>query len=165
MPRTSLRSPRREAIRAMLSSRPTSATAPRIRELLRRVPARRGHAPCGREPCRPLDRRARRLHPDQHRRHLHACSQAALRLLACAAARERKAQFRFLHVSTDEVYGSLGDDGLFTETTPYAPNSPYSASKAASDHLVRAWQRHLRAADAGHQLLEQLRPLSVSRKS
>jgi len=50
-----------------------------------------------------------------------------------------KAAFRFLHVSTDEVYGSLGDAGAFTETTPYAPNSPYSASKAASDHLVRAW--------------------------
>ncbi len=47
--------------------------------------------------------------------------------------------FRFLHVSTDEVYGSLGPEGLFTETTAYAPNSPYSASKAASDHLVRAW--------------------------
>ena len=51
----------------------------------------------------------------------------------------RKEAFRFLHVSTDEVYGSLGDEGLFTETTPYAPNSPYSASKAASDHLVRAF--------------------------
>jgi dTDP-glucose 4,6-dehydratase len=47
--------------------------------------------------------------------------------------------FRFLHVSTDEVFGSLGQDGLFTETSPYAPNSPYSASKASSDHLVRAW--------------------------
>ena len=53
-----------------------------------------------------------------------------------AAARDA---FRFLHVSTDEVYGSLGDTGKFTETTPYAPNSPYSASKAASDHLVRAF--------------------------
>lgn len=50
-----------------------------------------------------------------------------------------KDRFRFLHVSTDEVYGSLGDTGKFTETTPYAPNSPYSASKAASDHLVRAF--------------------------
>lgn len=50
-----------------------------------------------------------------------------------------QASFRFLHVSTDEVYGSLGEDGAFTETTPYAPNSPYSASKAASDHLVRAY--------------------------
>ena len=52
---------------------------------------------------------------------------------------ERKSQFRFLHISTDEVYGSLGDSGYFTEDTPYAPNSPYSASKASSDHLVRAW--------------------------
>ena len=47
--------------------------------------------------------------------------------------------FRFLHVSTDEVYGSLGEGGKFSETSPYAPNSPYSASKAASDHLVRAF--------------------------
>ncbi len=47
--------------------------------------------------------------------------------------------FRFLHVSTDEVYGSLGPEGLFTESTPYAPNSPYSASKAAADHFVRAY--------------------------
>ncbi|HJR74245.1 MAG TPA: dTDP-glucose 4,6-dehydratase [Luteimonas sp.] len=52
---------------------------------------------------------------------------------------EEKTAFRFLHVSTDEVYGSLGDSGKFSETTPYAPNSPYSASKAASDHLVRAF--------------------------
>jgi len=52
-----------------------------------------------------------------------------------------KADFRFLHVSTDEVYGSLGEDGLFTEQTPYDPSSPYSASKAASDHLAVAWHR------------------------
>ncbi|WP_428942375.1 dTDP-glucose 4,6-dehydratase [Xanthomonas oryzae] len=51
----------------------------------------------------------------------------------------RSDAFRFLHVSTDEVYGTLGETGKFTETTPYAPNSPYSASKAASDHLVRAF--------------------------
>ena len=51
----------------------------------------------------------------------------------------RPAGFRFHHISTDEVFGSLGAVGKFTETTPYAPNSPYSASKAASDHLVRAW--------------------------
>jgi dTDP-glucose 4,6-dehydratase len=49
--------------------------------------------------------------------------------------------FRFLHVSTDEVYGSLGDAGLFSETTPYDPASPYAASKAASDHFVMAWHR------------------------
>jgi dTDP-glucose 4,6-dehydratase len=51
----------------------------------------------------------------------------------------RSEAFRFLHISTDEVYGSLGATGLFTEATAYAPNSPYSASKASSDHLVRAW--------------------------
>jgi dTDP-glucose 4,6-dehydratase len=54
---------------------------------------------------------------------------------------EPKERFRFLHVSTDEVYGSLGEDGLFTEETPYDPSSPYSASKASSDHLATAWQR------------------------
>lgn len=53
---------------------------------------------------------------------------------------EMRARFRFLHISTDEVFGSLGTDGLFTESTPYSPNSPYSASKASSDHLVRAWR-------------------------
>jgi len=51
-----------------------------------------------------------------------------------------KATFRFHHVSTDEVFGSLGTEGLFSETTAYSPNSPYSASKASSDHLVRAWR-------------------------
>ena len=54
-------------------------------------------------------------------------------------AEGRPEAFRFHHISTDEVYGSLGPEGLFTEDTPYAPNSPYSASKAGSDHLVRAW--------------------------
>ena len=54
-------------------------------------------------------------------------------------ASSRPEGFRFHHVSTDEVFGSLGAEGFFTETTAYAPNSPYSASKAASDHLVRAW--------------------------
>src|SRR5689334_9939886 len=54
---------------------------------------------------------------------------------------DRQARFRFLHVSTDEVFGSLGADGLFTETSPYDPSSPYSATKAASDHLARAWHR------------------------
>jgi dTDP-glucose 4,6-dehydratase len=53
---------------------------------------------------------------------------------------EQRGAFRFLHVSTDEVYGSLAETGLFSEATPYAPNSPYSASKAGADHLVRAWQ-------------------------
>ena len=52
---------------------------------------------------------------------------------------DRRARFRFHHVSTDEVFGALGPEGLFTESTPYSPHSPYSASKAGSDHLVRAW--------------------------
>jgi dTDP-glucose 4,6-dehydratase len=56
-----------------------------------------------------------------------------------AAARQR---FRFLHVSTDEVCGSLGEASAFSEATPYDPSSPYSASKAVSDHLVRAWSRN-----------------------
>lgn len=54
---------------------------------------------------------------------------------------DHKASFRFVHVSTDEVYGSLGDTGHFTEEAPYDPSSPYSASKAGSDHLARAWHR------------------------
>lgn len=53
----------------------------------------------------------------------------------------RKGEFRFHHISTDEVYGDLEDDDFFRETTPYAPSSPYSATKASSDHLVRAWHR------------------------
>jgi dTDP-glucose 4,6-dehydratase len=57
-------------------------------------------------------------------------------------SRSEQAKFRFIHISTDEVYGSLGPtDPAFSETTPYAPNSPYAASKAASDHLVRAWHQ------------------------
>ncbi|MEZ6128849.1 MAG: dTDP-glucose 4,6-dehydratase [Planctomycetaceae bacterium] len=63
----------------------------------------------------------------------------AVRSYFAGLTNENKRRFRFLHVSTDEVYGSLGDTGLFTENTPYAPNSPYSASKAASDHFVRAY--------------------------
>jgi len=64
----------------------------------------------------------------------------AARAYGSSLEKEEAGKFRFHHVSTDEVYGSLGPAGLFTETTAYRPNSPYSASKAASDHLVRAWQ-------------------------
>jgi dTDP-glucose 4,6-dehydratase len=63
----------------------------------------------------------------------------AARKHVLALGDEATRAFRFLHVSTDEVYGSLGESGLFSETTPYAPNSPYAASKASADHLVRAW--------------------------
>jgi dTDP-glucose 4,6-dehydratase len=65
----------------------------------------------------------------------------ALRAYRDTLPAERADRLRMLHISTDEVYGSLGPTGLFTEETPYDPSSPYSASKAASDHLVRAWER------------------------
>jgi dTDP-glucose 4,6-dehydratase len=63
----------------------------------------------------------------------------AARQYWCGLPEPQRAAFRFVHVSTDEVYGSLGPTGKFTESTPYAPNSPYSASKAASDHFARAY--------------------------
>ena len=64
--------------------------------------------------------------------------QEALRYYRALTGAQREG-FRFLHISTDEVFGSLGESGYFSEASPYAPNSPYSASKASSDHLVRAW--------------------------
>ena len=67
------------------------------------------------------------------------CLLEAARAYRESLSGEAREQFRFLHVSTDEVFGTLGDEGHFTEATPYSPNSPYSASKAGSDHLVRAW--------------------------
>ncbi|MBN4080871.1 dTDP-glucose 4,6-dehydratase [Caldithrix abyssi] len=70
--------------------------------------------------------------------------QAALGYWKGKRNKEKGIRFRFLHVSTDEVFGSLEEEGFFTEDTPYDPSSPYSASKAASDHLVRAWQRTYR---------------------
>jgi dTDP-glucose 4,6-dehydratase len=63
----------------------------------------------------------------------------AARAFWSEAPEPKKSAFRFVNISTDEVFGSLGAEGLFCETTPYAPNSPYSASKAAADHLARAW--------------------------
>jgi dTDP-glucose 4,6-dehydratase len=65
----------------------------------------------------------------------------AARSYYVSLSEEKKVEFRFHHISTDEVYGDLGATGLFTEETSYDPSSPYSASKAASDHLVRAWHR------------------------
>ena len=70
----------------------------------------------------------------------HTLLEAATEYWRSLPARERS-HFRFLHVSTDEVFGELGGDGLFSEDSPYAPSSPYAASKAAADHLVRAWHR------------------------
>lgn len=65
----------------------------------------------------------------------------ASRAYLAGPGRRKASDFRFIHVSTDEVFGSLGDEGAFTETTPYDPSSPYSATKAASDHLAKAWFR------------------------
>ena len=85
---------------------------------------------------------------------------------------DKKDNFRFHHISTDEVYGSLGETGLFTETTRYKPNSPYSASKAGSDHLVRAWHKtfHLPVVTSNcsnnygpYQFPEKLVPLVVQK--
>ncbi len=94
---------------------------------------------------------------------------AAMELYKTMSDKEKQ-NFRFHHVSTDEVYGSLGDTGLFTEETPYDPSNPYSASKAASDHLLRAWQRtfglpitisNCSNNYGGYQLPEKLIPLMV----
>ena len=71
----------------------------------------------------------------------------------------------FYHVSTDEVYGSLGEEGFFTEETPYDPRSPYSASKAASDHFVMAYYHTYGFAGSAEQLFQQLRLTSFSRKA
>jgi dTDP-glucose 4,6-dehydratase len=99
-------------------------------------------------------------------------------LLECALtywrslSKLRQPRFRFIHISTDEVYGSLGAEGYFTEQSPYAPNSPYSASKAAADHLVRAWHEsyglptiitHASNNYGPYQFPEKLIPLIIAR--
>ncbi len=109
----------------------------RMRTLIDALPAGRHHASRRGEPCRSLDRRAGRVRADERGRHLRPAA-GRLALLAAPVSRA-PAGFRFHHVSTDEVFGSLGEDGLFHEEYPYQPTSPYSASKAASDHFVRAW--------------------------
>ena len=103
------------------------------------APARGGRQFRRRDPRGPFHRRPRGFRPDQRHRDPRAPRGRAEPRRAPWAAPARAA-FRFLHVSTDEVYGTLGATGLFSETTPYAPNSPYAASKAAADHLVRAYQ-------------------------
>src|SRR5512147_155190 len=78
---------------------------------------------------------------------------------------DRKRDFRFHHVSTDEVYGSLDDFGVFTEDSAYRPNSPYAASKASSDHLVRAWHHTYGLPAIITRCSEQLWSISVSGKA
>ena len=134
-----------------LNSIPQAANHPRYRFAQRRYLRRaRAAAPVRdaqpalrdesrrREPCRPLDRRPAEF-IETNIAGTFTLLQEALRHWR-GLDRAAQQRFRFHHVSTDEVYGSLGPEGLFTETTPYAPNSPYSASKASSDHLVRAWR-------------------------
>ncbi len=126
-------------IRATASSRPTSATADRMRELFAELSARRRDAPGRREPRRPLDRRARRVHPDQRGRHLHAARRKRSRLLARPARGAKQTPSAFITSRPTRCSARSAPSGIFTETTAYEPHSPYSASKAASDHLVRAW--------------------------
>lgn len=94
----------------------------------------------------------------------------AVRLHLAELEARKRADFRLLHISTDEVYGSLGPEGLFSEETPYAPNSPYAASKAAADHLVRAYYETYRVPVlitncsnnyGPHQFPEKLIPLMI----
>ena len=106
---------------------------------LRGAPPRRRHAPGGRVARRPLDRRPRRVHPGPTSSGPSPCSTPPRPTGPKLDGAAQASAFRFHHISTDEVYGSLGATGYFTEETPYDPRSPYSASKASSDHLVRAW--------------------------
>ena len=129
---------RSRASRIIASSAPTSAIARRWRRRSD-LQAAADHASRRRKPRRPVDHGRGRFHPDERHRNFHPARGGAGVLVGLS--RIAKEQFRFLHVSTDEVYGSLGDEGLFTEETPYDPSSPYSASKASSDHLAKAWQR------------------------
>ena len=123
----------RDAARDTRFVRATSPTARRCGAAARRPARGRGQLR-GREPRRPSIDDPGDVRADERDGRLRAPRGGA------ADLREHPSEaFRFLHVSTDEVYGSLGATGAFTEATPYAPNSPYAASKAAADHLVRAY--------------------------
>ena len=125
-----------------------------VRGVLKSRQARRRRQFCRRKPRRSQHSRFGPLYPNQRGRHA-----GALGLLP-----RRRTCRGFVQVSTDEVYGSLGAEGFFTEETPLAPNSPYSASKAAADVLVRAYLSHVRLSGRHHALFEQLRSLPVSGK-
>jgi dTDP-glucose 4,6-dehydratase len=96
---------------------------------------------------------------------LRANVEGTFNLLEACRAKWATGEGLFHHVSTDEVYGSLGGTGYFTEETRYDPSSPYSASKAASDHLVRAYIRTFKLQAKITNWLEQLRPAAVPRKA
>jgi len=131
----------------------TSATGRSWRRS-QRLPDRRHHQLCRRESRGSLDRRTQDLHRDQ--------CHGTLTLLQ--AARDKNIE-RFIQVSTDEVYGSLGPQGKFTEQSPLRPNSPYSASKAAADLLVGAFGHTWGLRYNINPLLQQLRPYQFPRSS
>ena len=127
----------RRAIRNTFSRRWICATRPATLRVVETARHHARHASRGGIARGPFHHRAGRFHHHQHRRHVQS-ARSLPRILERVQSPKSQSQ-TFHHVSTDEVYGSLGATGLFTETTPYAPNSPYSASKASSDFLVRAY--------------------------
>ncbi len=128
------------------------------------APAAGGREPRGRDPRRSVDRWPGAVRRHQHRRHLRAAGGSPCHCSRALPEAERAA-FRFLHVSTDEVYGSLGDDGLFTRghalRTELALRRQQGVGRSPGARLLP----HLRPADADHELLEQLRTLPVSREA
>ena len=136
----------------------------RMVDAVRRVPARCGHASGRRKPCRPLDHRLGGLHRDQHRRHLSLLEAARALLDRPAGGSEGPTSASCTSRPTRSSARSA-PTACSAKTTPYDPRSPYSASKAASDHLVLAWHRTYGLPVADLQLLEQLRALSVSREA
>ena len=157
-------SPTCGATRASPSCRATSPTARLVDRALRRAPADVGRQLRRREPRRPLDRRPARLRRDQHRRHLRAARRRA-RLLRASSTPTARERFRFLHVSTDEVYGSLGADRALHRDDAVRAELALLRLEGGRRPPGARLPRHLRAADADHQLLEQLRPVPVSREA
>ena len=159
----SIRSRRRRAIAATRSSASTSATPPRCAGCSRPT----GPTPCSISPPRPMST-ARSTGRRSSSRPMWSAPSRCCRRRCATGTRSRRRQrdrFRFLHVSTDEVFGSLGASGQFTETTAYAPNSPYSASKACVRSSGARLARDLRAADHHHQLARTITGRISFRKS
>ena len=148
---------RRRRQPATSSSTGTSATRRSCGGLLSENAHRGRRQFRGGEPRRPLDRLARAVRADERRRHAAAPERRQAPLVRPGEARRRAGSASCTSPPTRSTAPSRPSDPGFTEETPFAPNSPYAASKAASDHLVRAYQPHLRPSDARHQLLEQLR--------
>ena len=133
----------------------------RGRARVRGASADRGPQPGGRDARRSLDRRPPSVHRHQHRRHLRAARGGA-DVSSPASMPAARAAFRFLHVSTDEVYGTLGAMGLFTEETPVRAELAVRGEQGGRRSSGARQLPHLRPAGADHQLLEQLRAVPVS---